>query len=135
MQDTLSGSQIIGGPLKHQCGCGNGKTGSDCELTKCADELSAFSLGQLFLAGDKRLEETSAIFGFMSLSEQATEEKYLHDLIYYFLDRDVDGVVTVDEMVRNHFVLISRVNLVFFCPAIPFDPISLLIFPLFFLMF
>ena len=87
--------------MKLQCECTLGKTGSSCEFDLCPNTLAGlgFSLGQLFFAGDKRLQDDSSLFAAMTQAEIGTADKYLHDLLFLVVDRDFDGVITKEEMV------------------------------------
>ena len=88
--------------MKWQCACASGKTGSNCEIDICPASLAdfGFSLGQLLLAGTKRLQDDSARFDTMTTSEVASSDNYLHDFLFVGVDRNADGMITKQELVR-----------------------------------
>ena len=103
---TFCGSQYS--PLFHwqsspgsvssaQCSCSPGWSGSNCEISRCADALPFLSLGGLLLQSDSQAKLFPPLFN-TTVDQYASAKYYITNLISVEVDTNGDGNVTVAEM-------------------------------------
>ena len=89
----------VGGPLRYQCTCKVGFSGSNCEFNRCSNNLHAFSLGALLFNSDYHLRQYSLNFNASNIDQMKSVSYYLKTLLVTSVDINGDGNITVAEMV------------------------------------
>ena len=86
----------IGGPLKSECECAPGFSGSNCQIRGCSSVLDGISLLALLFNADSNLQQLTASYN-TSNEDVSYAKAYLKTLLFVNVDTNGDSQITFTE--------------------------------------